>query len=223
MNKSLYSQLNQDLWVLDMLKHKKGGVFVDIGAHDGIQLSNTYLLESNYDWTGICIEANPDTFEKLKKNRSNKCVCSLLSKYKGENKVLHKIGELSFVNNINQSCDVDELQKLYDIDITDVTIETDTLNNILTNQEIPNVIDYLSIDIEGMELDVLKSLDFNKYHINLLTIEHNACHIGHNYRNDIQEFLQSKGFEFVKGNENVNNWDNDKYYIEDFYKNIHIV
>ena len=75
--------MNQDIWVLDILNHKRGGTFVDIGAHDEIHLSNTYLLEKEYNWSGICIEANSDTFEKLKGNRME-CVCLLLSKQKGE-------------------------------------------------------------------------------------------------------------------------------------------
>jgi len=64
--KSPYSQLNQDLWVLDTLKHKRNGIFVDVGAFDGINLSNTYLLEKEHGWNGICIEANSESFKKLK-------------------------------------------------------------------------------------------------------------------------------------------------------------
>ena len=50
---------------------KKNGFFIDIGAHDGISLSNTYLLEQEYGWKGICIEPNPSVFKKLCKNREN--------------------------------------------------------------------------------------------------------------------------------------------------------
>ena len=44
----------------------KNGYFIDIGALDGVTMSNTYLLETRYDWTGICVETNPDYFMELK-------------------------------------------------------------------------------------------------------------------------------------------------------------
>ena len=72
---TLYSQLGQDLAVIDFYKEKKDGFFVEIGAVDGIEISNTYLLETKYNWKGICVEAIPDKFEKLVKNRPNsKCI-----------------------------------------------------------------------------------------------------------------------------------------------------
>lgn len=52
----------------------RNGYFVDLGAYDGIYLSNTYLLERRYEWNGICIEANPATFMSLRSNRRAKCV-----------------------------------------------------------------------------------------------------------------------------------------------------
>ena len=61
-----YSQIGQDLWVQETLKNKKNGYFLDIGAHDGIYLSNTYLLEKNYNWNGLCIEGNPLIVDSLK-------------------------------------------------------------------------------------------------------------------------------------------------------------
>ena len=53
------------------------------GAHDGISISNTYLLERKYGWTGICVEANPDSFEQLKRNRRAVCVHACLDSTEG--------------------------------------------------------------------------------------------------------------------------------------------
>ena len=62
------SQAGQDLWVFgEVFNEQRNGFFLDVGAHDGVAISNTYILENRYDWRGICIEANPDTFEVLKK------------------------------------------------------------------------------------------------------------------------------------------------------------
>ena len=66
---STYSQLKQDLNIIDFYKSKKNCYFVDIGAHDGINLSNTYLLEKKYNWTGICFEPLKKIYSDLFENR----------------------------------------------------------------------------------------------------------------------------------------------------------
>ncbi len=66
-----YSQLKQDIWVLNKLNHKKNGFFVEAGACDGLYLSNTLLLEKEYDWSGICCEPNKQYYEKLLLNRKS--------------------------------------------------------------------------------------------------------------------------------------------------------
>ena len=59
------SQLGQDLTVLKFYNNKRDGYFIEIGASDGIKLSNTYLLESQYGWKGICVEPIPNNYNKL--------------------------------------------------------------------------------------------------------------------------------------------------------------
>ena len=68
-----YSQIGQDLNVLQFYNHKKNGYFIEVGANNGIYLSNTYLLEKKYNWKGICIEPHPIEYEKLIKNRDVIC------------------------------------------------------------------------------------------------------------------------------------------------------
>lgn len=65
------SQLGQDIEVIKFYNNKENGYFIEIGASDGIFLSNTYLLERQYKWTGICCEPIPSRFEKLVINRPN--------------------------------------------------------------------------------------------------------------------------------------------------------
>jgi hypothetical protein len=67
------SQLGQDKIVDEYLGGKGNGVFVDIGAYDGVTFSNTLMLERERGWTGICIEPLPDIFAELRKNR--RCIC----------------------------------------------------------------------------------------------------------------------------------------------------
>ena len=68
-----FGQLKQDFLALQYLKFKKNGYFVDIGANDGKTLSNTYMLERDYNWTGICVE--PLTIEYNKCKDIRKCIC----------------------------------------------------------------------------------------------------------------------------------------------------
>lgn len=218
---SPYSQLNQDLWVLDFFRNKKNGVFVDVGAFDGVNLSNTYLLEKDYGWTGLCVEANSATFEKLKKSRDCVCVNEMLSNKAGKVVSLQRMGELSFGDSTNVfNIDVQKMKSTNaELDTSVEHHVTNTLVKVLDTNGVSTTIDYLSIDVEGMELEILESFDFSKYHVNLITIEHNAAHIGMKYRNELYDLLSSKGFRFMKGNDNVQGWSDDAFYIEDFYAN----
>ena len=69
-----FSQLNQDINVIEFYKEKKNGFFVDVGAYDGIEFSNTLLLEKELEWNGICIEPGKRFFQKLTENRTATCL-----------------------------------------------------------------------------------------------------------------------------------------------------
>ncbi|GAB6270108.1 MAG: FkbM family methyltransferase [Smithella sp.] len=163
--KSLYmSQAGQDIWVFgEVFNEMRNGYFVDIGAHDGIYLSNTYILECKYGWKGICVEANPSSFKLLKINRRAICVNACLD---GTERfvdfakwgVIGGIIEPDKFNKDGESCEV-------------VRVKTQTLNNLLKEMDTPPEVDYLSIDIEGAEESVLKEFNFNDYLFKCITIE----------------------------------------------------
>ena len=70
-----YSQIGQDKYYIEEIaKHRRGGVFLDIGANDGLFGSNTATLELDYGWTGLCIEANPKLIQPLTNNRPNSTI-----------------------------------------------------------------------------------------------------------------------------------------------------
>lgn len=218
------SQLGQDLWVINTLNFKKNGYFVDLGALDGLTHSNTALLEKKYNWTGICVEANPYVFPKLSSNRECMCVNSLLDSQSNIIKEFHCADELSFVENPNRAIKLDELKALLktnNMEYYSVFMKTRCISKIFEIYNAPYVIDYLSLDIEGMEFEILNTLPFDEYHINLITVEHNAPHIGNDYRDKIRKLMEDNDFEFIKGNNDIHNWGHGP--IEDFYKNKKIV
>lgn len=185
-----YSQAGQDEWVLSKIKR---GYFVDIGAYDGIQTSNTYALEKQ-GWKGICIEGNLEIFKSLEKNRSSINVHAAVTDHKGT---------IEF--------GTDRIGK-------GIEVPCDTLNNILMDNNCPEIIDYLSIDIEGHELTVFNSFDFS-YRIRLMTVEHNLYCDGPEKKDKLFELLTSKGFNRVA--EDVKCLD-PNYYLkpyEDWYEN----
>lgn len=123
--KSLHmSQAGQDLWVFgEAFNEGRNGYFIDIGAHDGIFLSNTYILECRYDWNGICVEANPDSFAQLRKNRRAICVNACLDS--GEYFVdFAKRGVMGGIISPNTD---NRYQKSYDV----IQIKTKTLDSLL--------------------------------------------------------------------------------------------
>ena len=174
-NSDYFSEAGQDMFVKDnFFKNKKSGFFVEIGAYDGIEGSNCYHFEKFMNWEGIAVEASPLQFAKLKKNRN----CKLINLALGsENKqvefyeVAEGFTQMSGINNLNFQNNFQRIKKNSDSKINKIDIECKTFDKLIPNDQI---IDLISIDIEGNELDVLKSIDFDKYLIKVIIIENNV-------------------------------------------------
>jgi len=196
--KPTYSQYGQDLDIIKYLNHKQNGYFIDVGATDGIDISNTYLLEKKYNWNGICIEPQEFYYKNLIKNRDCHTDNSLLFSEKG------KLFDFSLTNNglagITDYIDAHHHAK----NSKQTKKTTDTLNNLLIKYNAPRYIDYMSLDTEGSELEILKGIDFDKYKFGIMNIEHNNVEPR---RTDIRKFLENKRYKFYKEK------DVDDYYI----------
>ncbi|MGY6275596.1 FkbM family methyltransferase [Methylomonas sp. MgM2] len=186
------SQLGQDLWVLEKLNYKRNGFFVEFGATDGVLLSNTYLLEKEFDWRGICAEPNPKLFSKLQNNR--KCVCknTCVAGFDNEERefiLADAYGSLASY----EGCDQHKQKRLAYREIGEVIkVTTQTLDSFLRVCNAPQEIDYLSIDTEGSELEILETFDFNYWHIKVLTVEHN---FQEEPRKKIRNLLSNYGYQ----------------------------
>ena len=177
-----HPQTAQDRWVTELFKGKTGGFFVEAGASNGTDFSNTYVLERDLGWQGICIEANDDFFAELVKHRQR---CEHACLYSEET-------ELDFV--MSDYCSgIDK--HIYDWhrketrDGVIVKKECTTLESVLDKHSAPDVIDYVSLDTEGSEHEILKNFPFDKYAVSALSIEC-AFHC--------EDLLASKGFVEVK-------------------------
>jgi len=191
-----YSQIGQDLEVLKTYNNKRGGFFIEIGASDGIKLSNTYLLEKKYNWKGICVEPIPRRFEELCKNRPNS-FCSNNAVYNESTKqvifdIANSFDLLSGISN-NIDCYKTAVNK----NKTQIIVTTISFNDLLEKYNAPLFIDYLSLDTEGSELEILKSVNLQKYIFGLIDVEHNYIEPR---RTQIRNLLTSNGYVFLREN-----------------------
>lgn len=194
--KKIFSQNGQDSFVLDYFEYKKNGTFLDIGANNGISLSNTYILEKEYDWTGICIEPIPITFEKLDKNRNCIKLNIGISNKNGKERFGFMEKSSKMLSGIIEDYHPKHLQRINkqlsdtNSNLTEIEIQCYLIGDILENYSI-NKIDYMNIDTEGSELRILKTIDFEKIHIECMSIENN-------YNDKEQrQFIISKGYKLI--------------------------
>lgn len=199
------SQLKQDVFVLDHLRLKENGYFVEFGATDGLLHSNTWLLENHFGWSGILAEPSRYWHDKLLTNR--KCHIDTACIWVESNievlfnevdaNVVHYANELSTIDtfsNCDNHSEVRNFGKKY-------AVNTLSLMDLLKKYNAPHTIDYLSIDTEGSEFEILKSFDFSQYEIKVITCEHNYTSL----RDDIHDFLSEKGY--VRKLEQFSAWD----------------
>jgi len=190
-----------------MLKYLNfnNGYYIEMGAHDGIYNSNTYYYEKNKNWTGILIEPSFN-YKFLKKNRSpkNKFFNIGCSKFNDEKETL-------FLNSDDYSICKDLVDKDYlkwhlskqikaNKKIQQTNIELRPLNSILIEAQSPKLIDFFSLDVEGMEMNVLNGINFSNFNFKYFLIE---C-ANENKFKEIFNFLKNKNYQYL---ENLTEWD----------------
>lgn len=184
------SQLGQDLWVLERTGFKKGGFFVEFGATDGILLSNSWLLERHFGWTGICAEPNPRFFEKLKRNRHCTLTPACIAGQSGE---LLEFVLADEYGGFERNIAIDQhaaKREAYRNTGHRITVKTESLHDLLTRLGAPRHIDYLSIDTEGSEYEILSTFPLDLWRVRCITVEHNFGP----QRERIQALLESAGY-----------------------------
>lgn len=185
------SQIRQDLFVLSHLNFKRNGYFVEFGSTNGYDLSNTYLMEKELGWSGILAEPATVWKKDLKNNRN--CNIETDCVWKDSNSTLTfnevTVAELSTIDSYSDTDshkDARKKGKTY-------SVKTISLIDLLTKYNAPAHIDYLSIDTEGSEYEILNSFDFSKYTFSVITCEHNYTF----KREKLWSLLTRQGYERV--------------------------
>ena len=183
------SQFSQDLFALASSNFKRNGYFVEFGATDGVELSNTYLLEKHFDWSGILAEPARIWHSSLLLNRkSNVETCAVDS-------VSGKIVEFAEDKSAMLS---GLIQATYTPTNSSnkYKVSTISLNDLLEKYSAPNHIDYMSIDTEGSELQILENFSFLKYSFSVITVEHN----NRNESSRLKQIFETNGYHCVHEN-----------------------
>jgi FkbM family methyltransferase len=195
-----YSQDNQDRYLeTNIFRGYKNGFYVDVGAHDGITINNTLYFEKNNNWRGINIEPIKKVFDKLVLNRPNNINlnCAVCNN-DGETDFLCNTGYTEMLSGIKDNFDMRHLMRLQSENIEHnsitevIKVVTKKLETILHENDISHV-NYLSIDVEGAEFEVIKSINFDKVFIDVIGFENNYDDVSV----PIVEYLQNKGFIFI--------------------------
>jgi len=193
--KSSYSMLGEDVFIEKFFKKRPKGFYVDVGCYHPLDGNNTYLLYKK-GWHGMNIDLNEtsiDLFNKARKNDVNLRI-AVSNKFKKIKFFYRK--KINMLNTINKKFASSSFRKGFKTSY----VQADTLNSVLGKSKYKNKkIEFLNLDIEGNEINALKSLNFKKYSPKLICVEI------HNYSssssksvnlksNPIYKFLLKKGY-----------------------------
>jgi FkbM family methyltransferase len=191
-----------DVVIKDIFKNKKKGIYIDVGCHHPLINNNTYLLYKN-GWRGINVDLDFSSIDMFNYFRPDDCnKLKAVSNIKGFTKFyfFHNRAPKNTIS--KKSSKGAKLIK---------RIETDTLDNIIKKSKfLIKKIDFLSIDVEGNELNVLKGLNFKKYKPKVVVLEFIDPSIKEFYGHKIENIMSSKIYKFMKNrNYKLVNWIHD--------------
>ncbi len=182
---------------LEKYLNYQNGFFIELGANDGITQSNTFYLEKRKKWGGILIEPSPNHFESIayfrgkKHNKIFSCACVPFD-FKEKYVDIEYVNLMSFSANL----DIDLIDKKKHMTNTKEKIQFGalgrTITSILDESLAPKEIDFISLDVEGAELDVLKGFDFNRYSFKYLLVESKNIDRVEVYLKEKNYFLKEK-------------------------------
>ena len=194
-NKS-YSQEGEDLILKRIFGNKKQGFFVDVGAHHPKRFSNTYLFYKS-GWKGINIEPRPGTKKEFDRVRGRDINIEAAIGNTSE-ELMYYMFEEPALNTFSQEQENSLIEDNKSKLIKKIKIRTATLKDIL-DKELPSntQIDFLSIDTEGFDLNVLKSNDWNKYKPDIILVEDKDFGFKNPNSSKVFNFLVEKNYAII--------------------------
>ena len=188
--KKSYSLLGEDIFLKKYFKNKSTGFYIDVGCCHPISGNNTYLLYKK-GWNGINFDISKYSIElfNFHRKRDLNINCGISNKSGIRKKYFRK--EINMLNTMNKKIAKIHFRNGFQTE----NIRTNTLNFFLKKYHIKSKIDLLKIDVEGEELNVLKSINFNKYKPKLVSIEiHNSNNF---YLDDNKYFKKERVYKYL--------------------------
>lgn len=191
------SQNKQDEFLeTKIFKGYKDGFFMDIGAHDGVTINNTLYFDKYNNWTGVNVEPIKNVFDKLVINRPkniniNCAVCNT----EGDAEFICNTGYTEMISGLKNNYDSRHFNRLnlennaMGSSTELIKVKTKRIESICDEYDIKHI-NYLSIDVEGAEFDVIKSINFDKVFIDVIDFENNYTDVSI----PIIEYLETKNF-----------------------------
>lgn len=177
------SQFLQEMFALTFAKGRHNGFFVEFGACDGQHLSNTMILEAEFGWRGILAEPARTWAQALKANRTSSIDLRCVSSQTGASVEFWEAERPGTSRIAKGSGGTNPIAERY-------IVETVSLLDLLREHNAPSYIDFLSIDTEGTEHDILATFDFGQYRFGFISVEEHELDQG-----KIPQLLQSHGYE----------------------------
>lgn len=190
-----YSQEGEDMILNRIFEGKTNGFYIDVGAHHPKRFSNTYFFYKQ-GWRGINIDAMPNSMHLFNKIRPRDINLEIAISSESKKLTYYEFNEPA-LNGFSEelSKDRDGLRN-YKI-INQLEITTHRLDDVLKNlkNEIPTEIDFLSIDVEGLDFEVLQSLNFNVYKPRVILIEILTSNLEDIAKHEIADYLKKFDYE----------------------------
>jgi FkbM family methyltransferase len=185
-----YSQCGEDKIIYEKyFKGKRSGIFLELGAMDGIIYSNTKFFEDTLDWSGVLIEPHPEMFKSLERNRpKSKCYNSAVSSVQGVvNMIINP--HVPAVSSVDYTAD-EYFKNTWHKNSYKISVYANKLSNILKHANVSRI-DFFSLDVEGHEYDVLLSMDWS-IPVHVILVET----LGISDDDKVRNLLKERGFIF---------------------------
>lgn len=190
-----FSQFGEDILLWHYFHNKKNGFYVDVGCHHPFRYSNTALLHTALGWHGVNIDADPRAIENFKVHRPNDININVGVGIQEELREFSLFAD-GAVNTFDKSI-ADNQASNFTLEQT-FTLKVRPLSAILSEVIEPGTpIDYMDIDCEGLDYEVLQSNDWEKFRPLILSVEVHGMNLENPQDNEIFQFMKSKGY-FMK-------------------------
>lgn len=193
-------QYKQDKYLDQLFNKKSNGIFIDIGAHDGVTFSNSIFFEKERNWKGICVEPIPEIFQKLNEARTCVKINGCISEKTGMEKFLRVRGEFvdtEMLSGLVENYDPRHLERIdreikqYGGSKEEIDVKCYNINDLLKENKF-NQVDFFTIDTEGNEMSILKTINFELFDVDILLVENNY------QTEDMNNFMKSNGYKRIK-------------------------